>query len=111
MKRVLVLAYYFPPMGGSGVQRPVKFVKYLEDFRYRPEVVALDSSVLNGQVPKDGEMMNDIAGKNVHYVTLNRTEKFQSKLAACKLTQYTPKLHWSWWVKSADRLCSEICSA
>ena len=28
-RRVLVIAYYFPPMGLSGVQRTLKFVKYL----------------------------------------------------------------------------------
>jgi glycosyltransferase involved in cell wall biosynthesis len=27
--RVLIISYYFPPMGGPGVQRSVKFVKYL----------------------------------------------------------------------------------
>ena len=31
-KRVLVIAYYWPPSGGSGVQRWVKFCKYLPDF-------------------------------------------------------------------------------
>lgn len=29
LKQVLFLSYYAPPMGGSGVQRPVKFAKYL----------------------------------------------------------------------------------
>ena len=29
MKKVLLIAYYFPPLGGDGVQRSVKFVKYL----------------------------------------------------------------------------------
>jgi glycosyltransferase involved in cell wall biosynthesis len=39
MKKVLVLAYYFPPYGGAGVQRPLKFVKYLRQFGYEPIVV------------------------------------------------------------------------
>ena len=30
-RRVLVLAYFFPPLGGGGVQRTLKFVKYLPD--------------------------------------------------------------------------------
>ena len=29
MKRVLIISYYWPPTGGSGVQRWVKFAKYL----------------------------------------------------------------------------------
>lgn len=39
MKNVLFIVYYFPPMGGSGVQRPLKFVKYLKNFGWNPIVV------------------------------------------------------------------------
>ncbi len=42
MKRVLVLTYYFPPAGGSGVQRVLKFVKYLPAFGWRPTVLTVD---------------------------------------------------------------------
>ncbi len=38
MKRVLVIAYYWPPSGGSGVQRWVKFVKYLPANGWQPVV-------------------------------------------------------------------------
>lgn len=31
-KKVLIIAYIFPPLGGSGVQRSLKFVKYLREF-------------------------------------------------------------------------------
>ena len=40
MKRVLVIAYYWPPSGGSGVQRWVKFVKYLCAEGWEPVVWA-----------------------------------------------------------------------
>jgi len=39
MKSVLMIAYQFPPMGGSGVQRTTKFVKYLPDFGWNPVVL------------------------------------------------------------------------
>lgn len=42
MKTVLVIAYNFPPMGGAGVQRTLKFVKYLPTYGYRPVVVSVD---------------------------------------------------------------------
>ncbi len=42
MKNVLVIVYYFPPMGGSGVQRPLKFVKYLREFGWNPIVLCPD---------------------------------------------------------------------
>ncbi len=39
IETVLVIAYYFPPMGLSGVQRITKFVKYLPQFGWRPIVL------------------------------------------------------------------------
>ena len=39
MKNVLFISYYFPPIGGAGVQRSAKFVKYLPQFGWRPIVL------------------------------------------------------------------------
>ena len=38
MKKVLIIAYYWPPSGGGGVQRWLKFVKYLPQFGWEPIV-------------------------------------------------------------------------
>lgn len=43
-KNVLFFAISFPPCGGSGVQRSLKFVKYLKDYGYNPIVVTLDET-------------------------------------------------------------------
>lgn len=37
-KKVLIITYYWPPSGGSGVQRWLKFVKYLPGFGWEPYV-------------------------------------------------------------------------
>ena len=37
-KRVLIITYYWPPSGGAGVQRWLKFVKYLPDYNWIPVV-------------------------------------------------------------------------
>ena len=37
-KKVLIVSYYWPPAGGPGVQRWLKFVKYLPDFNFEPIV-------------------------------------------------------------------------
>ena len=37
-KKILVITYYWPPAGGPGVQRWLKFVKYLPDFGIQPIV-------------------------------------------------------------------------
>lgn len=38
MKKVLIITYYWPPAGGPGVQRWLKFVKYLGEFEIEPVV-------------------------------------------------------------------------
>ena len=35
-KKVLIISYYWPPSGGPGVQRWLKFVKYLPEFNIEP---------------------------------------------------------------------------
>lgn len=39
-RKVLFITYYFPPSGGAGVQRSLKFVKYLPEFGWEPIVLA-----------------------------------------------------------------------
>ncbi|MCB0797505.1 MAG: glycosyltransferase [Chitinophagales bacterium] len=36
MKRVLIISYYWPPVGGAGVQRWLKHARYLPDFGWKP---------------------------------------------------------------------------
>lgn len=38
MQKILIITYYWPPAGGPGVQRWLKFVKYLKDFNIEPVV-------------------------------------------------------------------------
>ncbi|MDP5061981.1 MAG: glycosyltransferase family 4 protein [Maribacter sp.] len=60
MRKVLVITYYWPPAGGPGVQRWLKFVKYLRDFGVEPVLYIpenphyplLDESFVN-DIPKD----------------------------------------------------------
>lgn len=47
MKNILIITYYWPPSGGSGVQRWLKFVKYLPQYGYKPFVYTVE----NGEYP------------------------------------------------------------
>jgi glycosyltransferase involved in cell wall biosynthesis len=40
-KKVLIIAYYFPPLGMGGVQRVAKFTKYLPSFGWKPHVLTV----------------------------------------------------------------------
>jgi hypothetical protein len=59
-KKVLIITYYWPPAGGPGVQRWLKFVKYLPDFNMEPIVYIpenpnypITDDTLNSEVSKD----------------------------------------------------------
>lgn len=41
-KKVLIITYYWPPSGGAGVQRWLKFSKYLKEFNWEPIVLTVD---------------------------------------------------------------------
>ena len=64
MKRVLIISYYWPPTGGSGVQRWVKFAKYLPAEGWQPviytpenpEQLAVDESLV-AEVPQEAEII------------------------------------------------------
>lgn len=61
-KRVLVVTYNFPPVGGAGVQRVTKFVKYLPQFGWEPTVLTTE----NPSVPVfDESLLADIPPQTV----------------------------------------------
>ena len=63
-KKVLIITYYWPPAGGSGVQRWLKFSKYLRDFEIEPIIYTvknpsypiLDDSLLS-EIPEGIEIV------------------------------------------------------
>lgn len=70
MKKVLIITYYFPPSGGPGVQRVLKFVKYLPDFGWQPVVL----TVQDGDFPaRDESLLAEIPP----HATVYRTKIFE----------------------------------
>lgn len=60
MKRVLFLAYYFPPGGGAGVQRSLKFVRYLRENGYEPVVVTGPAVPDTRWTPADVSLLDEL---------------------------------------------------
>jgi glycosyltransferase involved in cell wall biosynthesis len=64
MKKVLIITYYWPPMGGGGVQRWLKMTKYFREFGWEPvifttengEASVVDESML-AEIPKGIETL------------------------------------------------------
>lgn len=64
MKRLLIITYYWPPNGGAGVQRWLKFAKYLPEHGWQPVIytpsnpeVILPDAALELEVPKEAELV------------------------------------------------------
>jgi hypothetical protein len=60
LKNVLFLAYHFPPTGGAGVQRSVKFVRYLPEFGFRPTIITGPAIVGDRWTPDDHSLAEEI---------------------------------------------------
>ena len=63
-KKVLIITYYWPPAGGPGVQRWLKFSKYLRDYDIEPVIYTIDNptypildSSSENEIPKDIEVL------------------------------------------------------
>ena len=61
-KKLLIITYYWPPAGGPGVQRWLKFVKYLPDYGIQPIVYIPE----NPTYPIiDEELVNEVSNKAI----------------------------------------------
>ncbi|MDX1829154.1 MAG: glycosyltransferase family 4 protein [Lutibacter sp.] len=85
MKRALIITYYWPPAGGSGVQRWLKFVKYFRDFDIEPIVYTVknanypisDESLLK-EIPKDIEILKQPIWEPNNLFSLGKKKSKQS---------------------------------
>jgi glycosyltransferase involved in cell wall biosynthesis len=79
VKRVLFLAYFFPPLGGGGCQRTLKLVRYLEPHGWRSTVVTtrdrdywiLDPTLLP-EIPPSAEVLRAggfTGGRLLHFLS------------------------------------------
>lgn len=122
MFKVLVIAYYFPPLGLSGVQRTLKFVKYMSPHGWQPTVIttgniayyAHDKSLLNELNKLDINVIrtssfdpNTILSK---FGTVKMPgEKIRKVLNMLSQTFFIPDNKISWSKKAFD-IASEVLS-
>lgn len=70
MFKVLVVSYYFPPMGLSGVQRVLKFTKYMSNYNWEPTVITAGKT---GYYAHDKSLLKEAENANIKIV---RTDAF-----------------------------------
>jgi len=110
MRKVLMIANQFPPMGGSGVQRSVKFVKYLRNFGYEPIVFTRNEK---GLILKDETLLKDIPEgvEIIRTAPFDFTEwksifKIPGKILGLKV--FIPDSAWLWSVMSRKKVVKTI---
>lgn len=72
-KKILIISYYWPPAGGPGVQRWLKFVKYLPDFGWEPTVFIPE----NPSYPIVDETLQKDVPKNLKMIKTKIWEPYQ----------------------------------
>lgn len=68
MKRVLIITYYWPPSGGAGVQRWLKFAKYLPEFGWQPVILTVDPKYAS-YPQRDESLLAEIDDRCLVYTT------------------------------------------
>ncbi len=129
-KKVLMIAYAFPPIGGPGVQRTLKFVKYLRNFGWEPIVLTVgktlwitkDESLLK-EIPEELEIIriDDVNIKevddnfikkllNMYYELINNKELFQKYISVLSDKEnkgnylFIPEYQSAWAIKAIENI-------
>jgi glycosyltransferase involved in cell wall biosynthesis len=114
LKRLLLVTYYFPPLAGSGVFRPLRFAKYLPTRGWQVTVLTVSERT---RVLRDAGLLRDVAPD----LRVERTASLEPRLPMLALNRVglariTGLLHRWWmipddqrgWVPFAVRRASEV---
>ena len=79
-KRSLIISYYFPPVGGGGVQRIVKLIKFLSRSGWNFTVLTSDNDLVS--LPEDQALLTEIddSTKIIRIPINNETDRSGSRL-------------------------------
>lgn len=79
MKKILIITYYWPPSGGSGVQRWMYFCKYLKEFGIYPIVITVNENKASYRYRDESfnELIKDV---EVHRTNTREPLKLYSKI-------------------------------
>jgi len=87
MKKALLIAYHFPPLGGGGVFRTLKFTKYLLEFGYQPYVLTVKNPMYR---EKDSTLVEEIPMEAEIY----RTFSFEHRILRAPRALLNINLKW-----------------
>jgi glycosyltransferase involved in cell wall biosynthesis len=108
-RRVLVLAYHFPPIGGAGAQRSLKFARYLPECGYAPSVLTGPGKSTGRWTPADESLLAELPpGTEIHRVggpEPDSSERWERR----KERWLGLQSRWSrWWIEEAVATGMEV---
>jgi len=96
-KKVLVIAYDYPPLGGGGVFRTLKFTKYLPRFGFKPYVLTIKTSTYHAWDPT---LLKEVPPEAKIIRTFSLEHKlFEKPFSVLRTTSkwiFTPDLNIGW---------------
>jgi glycosyltransferase involved in cell wall biosynthesis len=101
MKNLLIVAYYFPPSGGPGVQRVLKYIKYLPEYGWNPIVFtvrdadypAIDESLLS-EIPQNTTVIKSKIFEPYHFYRKLMGKSKDSPIDVNNIKKEGDKLSW-----------------
>ncbi|MBK6447334.1 MAG: glycosyltransferase family 4 protein [Bacteroidetes bacterium] len=88
MKKILYITYYWPPSGGAGVQRSLKFVKYLSEFQVQATVLTVDEKQASYPLLDDTLLAEIPSGIEIHKTDSFEPLQILSKVGSKKSIPY-----------------------
>lgn len=130
MKKVLIITYYWVPSGGAGVQRWVKFTKYLRSFGWEPVIYTPENpeypsndNSFEKDIPKDIEIIKtsiwepynvyrNLTGKknqpiNAGFISENKKQGWKDKLSIWVRGNFLIPDPRRFWIKPSVKFLSE----
>ena len=89
-KKVLIITYYWPPSGGSGVQRWMYFAKYLNEFGVQPTIITVDEKYAS-YPSKDTSFNKQVEKVRVYKTKTLEPLRFYSFLKSGKTEKVVPQ--------------------
>jgi glycosyltransferase involved in cell wall biosynthesis len=89
LKKVLVITYYWPPAGGPGVQRWLKFAGYLPGFGYEPVILTVDPDKAEYPV-RDATLLEEVRpGQRVYRTDVSGWYNLYKRITGARTAPYS----------------------
>ncbi|MDR2414877.1 MAG: glycosyltransferase family 4 protein [Odoribacteraceae bacterium] len=88
-KKVLIITYYWPPAGGPGVQRWLKFASYLPEFDHEPIILTVDPDKAEYPV-RDNSLLEEVRpGQRVYHTGTSGWYNLYKRVAKARTAPYS----------------------